>query len=209
MAAVKDRQDTANDVAETRPQPSTGRASNRGGGPQLTVPAVGRLAKNLDADINPWERQPGESRQAYAAFTAFRDSDTRKVGEHGGSAYKWSAEWHWGYRSYQWDLYQAQEEATAMVRYRRRMNERQRSTARLAQSKIIAWLNALDPSKLTAGEASRWLEVAVKIERLAGGGETERLAVAAQGPIEELSAEETASALEALVVQINLMTGAK
>lgn len=203
MVAVKDREDTETPSTETpRQQPS-----RRASGPQLTVPAVGRLAKNLNPDINPWERQPTESKPAYAAFVAFRDSDARKVGDHGSSAYKWSAEWHWGYRAYQWDLYQAQEEAAAMVRYRRRMNERQRSTARLAQSKIIAWLNALDPSKLTAGEASRWLEVAVKIERLAGGGETERLAVAAQGPIEDLSAEETQEALTKLVAEINQMVG--
>lgn len=206
MVAVKERTESETPSTETRQKQATPRNP---GGPQLTVPAVGRLAKNLNPDINPWERQPGESAAAHKAFVAFRDSDARKIGDHGANAYKWSAEWHWPYRAYQHDLYLARAEAEEMVRYRRRMNERQRSTARLAQSKIIAWLNALDPSKLTAGEASRWLEVAVKIERLAGGGETERLAVAAQGPIEELSAEETASALEALVVQINLMTGAK
>ena len=200
MVTVKEREATSEEH-RSKATPRVGTAGNK----PLTVPAVGRLAKNLNPDINPWERQPSESQQAYAAFVAFRDSDARKVGDHGKRAYTWSAEWHWGFRAYQHDLYLAQEEAAAMVRYRRRMNERQRSTARLAQSKIIAWLNALDPSKLTAGEASRWLEVAVKIERLAGGGETERLAVAAQGPIEELSAEETQAALESLVGTINAM----
>lgn len=83
------------------------------------------------------------------------------------------------------------------------MNDRQRRTASYAQSKVIEWLAQLDPKTLTASEAARWLEVAVKIERLAGGAESERVAVAAQGVVQDMSAEEVSEALAGLMAEIN------
>lgn len=169
----------------------------------LTTPSIGKGARNIDPDANPWERQHGESQKAYNAFIAWRDSEDRKLAEHGSTAQKWSSQFSWGYRAFEFDRYLARKDAEDMVRYRRTMNDRQRRAARLAQQKVIQWLVALDPTRLTPGEAAKWLEVAVKIERLAGGGDTERLAISAQGRVEDMSAEEVSESLQALMAEIH------
>lgn len=186
---------------ETDGQPT---ATKVGHGAVGTSPSVGKGARNLDPDLNPWERQPGETKGAYDAFVAFRDSDDRRVGN--AVNRKWSSHWSWGHRAFEYDKYIARKEVEDAVRYRRKMNDRQRRTAAMAQSKVIEWLSLLDPAKLTASEAARWLEVAVKVERLAGGAESERVAIGAQGPIENLTAEEVSDALKALTAEINRLT---
>lgn len=169
----------------------------------LTTPSVGKGARNIDPDANPWERQHGESNKAYTAFVAWRDSEDRKLHDHGSTAQKWSSQFSWGYRAFEYDRWLARKDAEDMVRYRRTMNDRQRRAARLAQQKVAQWLINLDASTLTASEAAKWLEVAVKIERLAGGGDTERLAISAQGRVEDMTAEETSEALSALMAEIH------
>lgn len=191
---------TVTEATET----NTKRNSGRSGSSPSTTP--GKLARNLDNDHPVWERQPKETDKAWAAFEAYRDSDDRKVTAHGPTAGVWSSQWSWGYRAFEYDKFLARKDAEDLVRYRRKMNERQRRAASLAQSKVIQWLMQLDPSTLSASEASRWLEVAVKIERLAGGAESERVAVSAQGPIEDMSAEDVQDALQALVAEVNRIT---
>ena len=180
---------------------------HRPGGAPLTTPSVGKGARNLDPDLNPWDRHPGESKAAYDAFLAFRDDDARRVGSK--SNLNWSGQWSWGFRAFEWDRFLARQDQDELVRYRRRMNDRQRKIASAAQQKVIQWLAAQDVRKWTAGEAARWLEVAVKIERLAGGAESERVAVAAQGRIEDLTPEEVSEALQALTAEIHRATGIK
>lgn len=64
--------------------------------------------------FNPWERQPNESEEAYAAFLAYRDMGVkrslRSMGQEGdkrGSFQKrcgrWSSKWRWVDRSAAWD----------------------------------------------------------------------------------------------------------
>jgi hypothetical protein len=56
------------------------------------------------------------------------------------------------------------------VRYRRKMNARHRQIASVAQSKVVQWLNGLDEKAITrmsAADATRLLDVAVRIERMA------------------------------------------
>lgn len=66
----------------------------------------------LAEGIDPWERQPGESRWAYAAFAIYRDMGpvarsiakvARQAGRSGSLRRRWSTRWQWVFRSEQFD----------------------------------------------------------------------------------------------------------
>lgn len=123
----------------------------------------------LDPDRPIWERQDGETNEAWRAFEKYRDQEHRNYREVSASAGRWSREWQWQARVAEWDRHLTRQEAEELVRYRVSMNQRQRAIARSAQSKIIQWLTNLDPSKMRPSEAARWFEIAVKVERDAAG----------------------------------------
>ncbi|GAB3820209.1 hypothetical protein [Kribbella italica] len=159
------------------------------GSAESTEP-TGKNARHLNADQRPFDRQPGESSRAYAAFVKFRDSTERKVSDQGGSAFRWSAEWSWGYRAYEYDLFMAEADLKDQVRFRREMHDRHRRMARLAQSKVVEWLMTQSPSGLSSSEAARWFESAVRVERAANGSDlpgTSEGDRPQQGPAESLA----------------------
>lgn len=174
-----------------------------------TTPSVGKKAKQFDPDRPVWERQPTESAKAYAAFVAWRDTPERKLPNR--QAQQWSAIWSWGYRAYEFDLYLSRKETEDLIRYRLAMNARQRDIAYVVQQQVIQWLASVDPRTMKPAEAARWLEVAVRIERLAAGADTERATVNVAGrvgvDVRHLSAEETEEALAALQAEIESLTG--
>lgn len=182
----------------------------RSGSRPTTSPSTAKKQGKISADRPVWERQAEEPADAYAAFTAFRDSDDRLVKDHGDKAYDWSSYWSWGYRAYEWDIYLARKDEEDAVRYRRQMNQRQRAASRLAQNKIAQFLMNLDPEKLTPQEAARWYEVAVKVERTASGEATDRVAVQHSGkdPTANLTAEEVRDALRGIQAEIEKLTEA-
>jgi hypothetical protein len=116
------------------------------------------------------EPQEGETEAAYQAFKEYLDSDRRRVGEHGPSARNWSMRFHWAHRAREFDVYMSRIDLEEQVRYRRRMNERHRRMAAVAESKIVEWLSTLTPEKIErmwAAVATRLWDVAVRIERAA------------------------------------------
>jgi hypothetical protein len=153
----------------------------RNGSTFTTRPSTAKDARPLDPDAHPWERQPDEPDEAYRMFVVFRDLTKRRleaVVDAGKNEPKpWrapyvrdmSSRWSWGHRAFCWDRYMGAVDTEELVRYRREMNDRQRTSARLAQQKLANWLLALDPSTLKPLEAARWFEIAVKVERDAAG----------------------------------------
>jgi hypothetical protein len=129
-----------------------------------------RVHAVLSADLLPWERQPEEGERAYEAFKAWLDSDHRRVRDHGPSALNWSSEWCWSARAHEYDIYISRVDLEEQVRYRQKMNERHRRMAAVAQSKVLEWLGSVDPTKMSAADATRLLDVAVRIERAATRG---------------------------------------
>lgn len=127
-------------------------------------------ARPLDPDVHPWMRQPEETDAAFAAFTAYLNQEKRRVHDHGASSFRWSAEWSWRYRAYEYDLFMAQVDLEEQIRYRRAMNERHRAIARSAQGKLVEWLQQLNPQSMTAADATRLLAVVVEMERRATEG---------------------------------------
>jgi hypothetical protein len=116
------------------------------------------------------EPQEGETEAAYQAFKEYLDSDRRRVGEHGPSARNWSMRFHWAHRARELDVYMSRIDLEEQVRSRRRRNERHRRMAAVAESKIVERLSTLTPEKIermSAADATRLWDVAVRIERAA------------------------------------------
>lgn len=182
------------------------KVTSTSGSQPSTAPSIGKRNHPLDPDRPVWERQPKESKGAYDAFLAWRDSPDRQVSQFGRSAQQWSSAWSWGYRAFEWDLYLSRREHEDLVRYRLEMNDRQRKTAYAVQQKIIRWLRDLDVTKLKPADAARWWDLAVKVERMAAGANTEQVGVTVSGSVglrvEDMSAEEVEEALASLANEI-------
>ncbi len=149
-----------------------------------------------------WEQRPKETAQAFQAFSVYRDMapsvrSLAKVGKQLGKSTtlmdRWSARHQWGERVLAWDSYldkQAREEAVKEVR---EMSGRHTRLARAFLSKVAQRLVQVQNETLTAMEAIRWAEVAVKMERLACGLEESVIRV----DMRQLQAEATRIAEQA------------
>lgn len=70
------------------------------------------LPRALAADVDPWERQPDESEQAWEAFQKYRDlgreRSLQKVANTLGKSRqlmeRWSKRWSWNRRAYEYEL---------------------------------------------------------------------------------------------------------
>jgi hypothetical protein len=138
-------------------------------------------ARSFDPDLNPWERQPNETDEAYAMYVAYRDMPTRNMAlfdqdpsyvQRGFSARQArhnSSRWSWSWRNAKFDRYMANADLENLVRYRRLMNERHRRVAAAGFAKLAQWVKNLDVNRLTPSEAIRLFEVFVRIEAMAAG----------------------------------------
>jgi hypothetical protein len=138
-------------------------------------------AHSFDPDLQPWERQPNETDDAYAMYVAYRDMPSRNMAlfdqdpEHVSrgfttkKAHNNSSRWSWAWRNAQYDRYLANVDVEELVRYRRMMHERHRRVARAGFSKMTQWVRNFDINRLTASEAIRLFEVFVRVEQMAAG----------------------------------------
>jgi hypothetical protein len=144
--------------------------------------------------INPlWERQPGESTQAFAAFVIYRDlgaarslraSYARQKGvEDGpelranGRLYAWSADHNWVERAAAWDAEQDRIRRQAHQEEVAAMSRRHVQVARLFQNQVVKRFQALTDNEVMAlkpFELAKFFELAVKVEREALGQHDER-----------------------------------
>lgn len=173
-----------------------------------------------DDDIDPWERQPGESTKRYTQFLMYRDMGpartlarvAQELALNPRYVRAISAEWLWVARAGAHDQVTYQERAARIRAERMEMDDRHARIARAVQGKIIASLQAVDPGKLSPNELARLLEVAVKVERMALGASSENVAVSGPegGPVElaDLSKEERDARLAALAAEAARRAGA-
>lgn len=123
----------------------------------------------------PWERQPGESRQAFEAFTRYRDMPGRrshaKVAEALGKSEQlmagWSSRWRWVDRVAAWDAEEDRIFREEVARQRIAVARKQAAVAALMLQKATTRLQSIDADKLTATELERWMRTATDIERQA------------------------------------------
>jgi hypothetical protein len=131
-----------------------------------------------------WERLPGESGLAYAAFCAFRDyGPERNIRKAVEIAEKDKGQWDRRYRVWRnWcTAYRWRERAADYDNYtdklkqaeRRKMIEAQGERHRAVTGKMLAVvekkLDLMDPTDLTQGTVTEWVETAIRAEREAAG----------------------------------------
>jgi hypothetical protein len=174
------------------------------------------------ADVDPWDRQDGESAVAYEAFRVYRDAPpdersiaqvVRQVGKARSLITGWSSRNAWVVRSAAWDREQERLWRTQVARRRREMALRHAKIAGAMQGKLVERLQKVDPAELSVGELARWLQVAADVERRALG-EPDRVEVAGPGggPVQTadltaMSPEEQAARLDQLRREIERRIG--
>jgi len=144
----------------------------------MTTPAKrfnGRI--RFKPNIEPWERQDDESSQAFEAFVAYRDMEAdrslvlaaRKIGKHPSMLARWSSQWRWVQRVAAYERFMDAQRVRVQVYERRKMNDRHASMSMLVQQRVLDRIKNLKPEELSPSECVRWLEAAVRIERMARG----------------------------------------
>ncbi len=158
---------------------------------------------------SPWDRQSGESRQAYAAFRGYVEAgptrSAAKVAAECGKTprliERWSARWSWVARAGAYDEHTAAVFDDELVVRRREAAVRHARIAVAMQEKLAERIGALDVDELSPRDLAYWLDVTVKVERAAlGVGERVELSGPEGGPIvlAALSDEERHARLLAL-----------
>ncbi|MDR2740418.1 MAG: hypothetical protein LBB68_11390, partial [Treponema sp.] len=153
-----------------------------------------------------WERLPGESGSAYAAFCAFRDlgleRNIRKAVELGekdeGRREKryrmwrnWCSAYRWRERAAEYDRYMERLKQAELRKTIEAQGERQRAVTGKMLAVVEKKLDLMDPAELTQGAVTEWVEAAIRAEREAGqfadanclGVSTSRNSIPKQGEI--------------------------
>jgi hypothetical protein len=138
-----------------------------------------------------WERLPGESGAAYAAFCTFRDfgleRNIRKAVE--GQFHKaelsndleaiiarkyrmwrnWAAQFRWQDRAADYDRYTERLKQTELRKTIEAQGEKHRAVTGKMLEVVEQKLDLMDPADLTQGTVTEWVETAIKAEREAAG----------------------------------------
>lgn len=139
---------------------------------------------------DPWDRLDAESDPAWAAFVAYRDMglerSTAKVAKQLRKSEtlmnRWSRTHRWGLRSKAYDGQLDREHRAAMQVARIEAEKRNLTVARALMGKAVEGIRAMDASKLKPLEVARMIEVGAKLEALALGTATDRIASAPDSP---------------------------
>ena len=164
-----------------------------------------------------WDQLPGESSKAYAAFCLYRDQGPQRSIEEASRVYhdrgsrdgtaaqshrqrrasgqigRWAQRWNWTARARAWDEELERVRRRKQVEAVAEMAERHAKEALMLQNKAVERLRQLRPEELKPRDALSYLVEAVKLERLARGEPTERVAEEHTFPdVKDLSDDELA-----------------
>jgi len=131
-----------------------------------------------DAAPKPWEKQPGESDQAWEAFCIYRDMDADKgkraindvaeqLGKSRSLVARWCNEKGWVERCRAFDTMTDRQRLESLAHERMKAATRHAQIGQLAQSRGATYIR--DHSPDTMGEATRLVDVGVRTEREALG----------------------------------------
>ena len=132
-------------------------------------------------DAELWERQDGESPQAWESFVAYRDLGAErsltKAGELVGRARQtmsvFSMKWKWVERCAAWDAELDRQARQAQLDAIKKMRKRHADLAMAALAKTARALARIPEEEWKAGDVARMMEVASKLERIARGDVSE------------------------------------
>lgn len=122
----------------------------------------------------PWERQVGESGQAYEAFAAYRDAGksrtvsavVKRLKKSRSLIDRWKATWNWEERvvAYDNDIErQAREQA---IKDKKSMLNRHIKIAMQVQTKALEALKKLDVEAMSPKDIKEYIRMATDLERL-------------------------------------------
>ncbi len=127
-----------------------------------------------DYTENPWDRQPGESKQAFEAFNCYlmmgTERSLRNVAEKLGKSRalmdRWSSRYKWVSRSDEYDNYLYKQELKANRKAVKDMRTRHTKTAAMMQSKALEALSKLNTEEISAKDIVSMLSKAIELERM-------------------------------------------
>ncbi|BDM67489.1 hypothetical protein HEK616_09760 [Streptomyces nigrescens] len=130
-----------------------------------------------EGTVESWERQSGESVQAFEAFAVYRDLGpvrsvtkvARELDKSRTLVGRWSRQFAWVMRATAYDREQDRLFLAEQAQARRDIARRHAKLAQAVQSKAVARLQTLDPRELSPSELLRYIQVAAEIERRAVG----------------------------------------
>lgn len=120
---------------------------------------------------HPWDRLPGETSKAYAAFRTWRDLGVRRAlgsipGTSLAMARRWSTAHCWAARAVAWDDETARLEDLDRLEALRSMHSNHARAARAVQQFALAALARLDIESASPADVARLLELGARLERL-------------------------------------------
>jgi hypothetical protein len=141
-------------------------------------------AKAAILPYESWERLPGESGKAYAAFSAFRDYGPNRNIRKAVESYEkdevkrekryrvwrnWSTQFRWRERALDYDRYTEKLKQTE----HRKTIEAQGEMHRVVTGKMLEVvskkLDTMNPDDLTQGNITEWVSTAIRADREAAG----------------------------------------
>jgi hypothetical protein len=130
-----------------------------------------------------WERLPGESGLAYAAFCAFRDygpernirkavdsaeQDEGRRGKRYRTWRNWAAQYRWGERAADYDRYLERLKQAEKRKTIEAQGEKHRAVTGKMLAVVEKKLDLMNPADLTQGTVREWVETAIRADREAG-----------------------------------------
>ena len=124
----------------------------------------------------PWERQKGENSKRFEAFQRFRDMPNRSISQVARDLSKsrqliqrWAGEQNWHERVAAWDAEQDRIARQAQVDEIKKMRKRHSDLANAMLVKAARALQRIPEDEIKAGDVSRMVETAAKLERISRG----------------------------------------
>ena len=147
---------------------------------------IDRAINEAKAAVMPfesWERLPGESGLAYAAFCTFRDygpernirkaavryADSKTVEKRYRVWRNWCSAYRWRERAADYDNYTDKLKQAELRKTIEAQGEKHRAITGKMLAVVEKKLDLMDPADLTQGAVTEWVETAIRAEREAAG----------------------------------------
>lgn len=166
------------------------------------------------ADRQPWERQEGESEEAFRGFTAYRDqpvprSLARVSGARMNVQVEWCAIWKWRERAAAWDAHLdrirlaekeelVRQNGKELAAEHMRLLKNVRDVAQIEAEKFANVALSSDLPSIKIAELAKLTEIVVKLDRLVRGESTENTSNETKVDLSSASIDALREAQEAL-----------
>lgn len=133
------------------------------------------MAKKAD---KLWERLPDEGSKAFEAFAIYRDMGlkersiakvSKQLGKSKALMDRWSSRYQWVERAAAWDKEQDRVAREAQLEDIKKMRKRHADLATAMLAKAAKALLRIPDDEIKAGDLSRMVETATKLERISRG----------------------------------------